>query len=149
MATWVQADFSILAFGGTNYHWAPTELVYRGIRRAKNQIIGEAESGKIKISQFDTTERVMWDFTIYKMPQLDRTLGAFTVRGFDSLRTLITSTLNYREQIVAVKPPGTILAAAVNARYWSSEFPDPYTAVLNGVLYHGDGSDLVIFRKDI
>jgi hypothetical protein len=150
MAAYSSTTLTYIIYSAVTYYFAPNELVYIGAPTLqRNQIVQESESGQIKIQEIDTNTRTLYQFAIQMMPASDRTVGAFTIRGFDSLNTLITSTLNYQEQTVSFSPAQ--LATAVTARYWGASFPAvPIKRIsASGVEYYGDGGQMITFRKEI
>jgi len=152
MGLWAAADFNYIGYGGTTYVFAPHELVYVGQPNLKtNQIVQESSSGVAKVQQLDPNIRSFYEFAIVKMPADNRTVGAFTVYGYDALRTLITTTINYRQQTVTLKPSGISIGGIFNAQFWGSEWPTVTLARIDrgGLEYYGDGSARLLFRKTI
>ena len=153
MAAWGSTDYTLINYSAVNYYFAPTELVYIGNPTTqKNQVVQESESGEQKIQQLDSNDRLIYQFSVQKMPAADRTVGSFgTVRGFDTLKTLIETTLNCRENILALNPATETAPSVFFARYNASEFPAiPLVRKTNaGAEYYGSGSQILTFRKEI
>ena len=152
MATaWTTEQLSFLNYGGTTYYFAPHELVYIGRPALSvNQIVQESEAGEIKVQVLDANVRELYQFAINKMHAADRTIDGVVIRGFETLETLITSTVNYRENVLNVKPSGIAGASFFSARYWASTFPAvKWVRQVGSAEYYGDGSDVLVFRKEI
>lgn len=152
MAAWGTTDLTLISFGGTNYYFAPNELVYAGSPMLRlNQVVQESESGEQVVQQLDDNEREFYQFSIFKMPAADRTVGGNTIRGYDSLRTLLETTIPMRANTVSLAPTSVPVISAVTARLQQSEFPatDWYFVDRSGNEYYGRGGAQLVFRKEI
>jgi hypothetical protein len=115
----------------------------------KNQVVQESESGAIKVLTLTSNEVVWYEFAINRMPYSDRTVGALTIRGTNTLSSLIRSTMNYRETSMRMWAAGEAkIGAGTIVRYWSSTFKIENLRMLPTEVY-GNGSQILRFRKDV
>lgn len=154
MMAWTTEDWTTITYGGTTYYFAPTHFIYLGAPdRSVNQVVQESESGEIKVQQLDTNNRNLYEFRLFHMPSANQTIAGVTSRGYAALVTLITSTLNFRQNAATLKLPGDGAITTHTVRYWGDSFVHPVVRIkggrASGRLYYGDGSTTVLFREDI
>lgn len=146
---WTDTDYTIISYGGTDYRFAPTELVWLGGRDSMNQVVAESSSGQRKISTLDSNFRLTDEFAVVMMPESDRSVGGTTLRGFSTLKNLIETSVIFRQNQLTWKPPGyTVIAGTITGRFDASTFPRPKKMLNGGGTFYGDGSDILVFRKD-
>lgn len=152
---WDQYDWNTIVVGGTTYNFAPTQLVYVGTPQFQvNQIAQESEAGIVKVQILDTNVRELYEFVLNRMPYSDYTIGATTIRGYNSLYTLVATGCNFRENTATISLEGDPVGTTHTTRYWSDTFgPHPVVrkvgSGVNAVRYYGDGSTSVVFREEI
>lgn len=152
---WSTTDLTLISYGGTSYLFAPTELVYSGDpRQSGNQVVQESEAGQIKVVELDSSTRSIYEFRIDKMPYADRSVGGSTIRGYSTLKTLIESSLNFRQNTCSLSPTGTSFATLVTVRLMQDEIFAPMviskgTSYTDRLTLYGDGSQKLVFRLEL
>ena len=148
---WSTTQMTQIIYSGTTYSFAPNVFIYVGSEKLdRNQIVQESESGEIKIQELDTTTREMYEFALNLLPFGDYSDGTTTLRGFNTLRTLIETTLNFRENNATISLAGDTIGTTHDVRYWASTFgPHPLVRDRGTNKYFGNGSTVVSFREEV
>lgn len=157
---WSQYSLWQFRVNSNTYQFAPTELVGFGAgwEESTNQVVQEAESGRIKVLQLDENVRRNYTFRIEKMPWDDRTLGTFTIRGLSSLLTMIRTDAEYRANTIEFwdRTRAKTSSATADVRFWSASFgieevlrTGVSTIGDPGPTLYGSGRDSVTFRLEI
>jgi hypothetical protein len=151
---WGTTDVTRIRINATNYDFAPNALKLLSVwPRRKNQVVQESESGEVKILTLSDTEIRILEFAVDRMPAGTYTAGSLSLTGFGTLHSLITGSgnMNYRGTTCEIWLPGTSKAGSSdgNFRYWSDTIDMPLFRYGASLVYYGDGSQILRFRKEV